>query len=157
MKAVVLKDAKILIPNKEHKNFTDSGKIIEEDSIVIGEPKNISGLRRGEDFVYKLFLTNKNQLIHLNKIKPMNTTEVTLGADAQVSATDVNLVPAEKANRMKWYGAVAGAVLGFAYAKYRKHDMKHIAKWIAIGSVAGFGAGYLVDMRKNKVVIKPSK
>ena len=137
MQVSVLKDAKILTPNKEHKNFTDSGKFIEEDSIIFGEPKNIEGLRKGQPFVYRLFLTDKKQLIHLNKIKPMNTTEVTLGADAQVSATDVNLVPAENSKRIKFYGAVAGAIVGFAYAKYKKQDMKKVAMYIGAGAVLG--------------------
>ena len=58
IKAQVIEDAKILIPNTEHKNFTDSGEIIEEGTFVSGQVKNIEGLRRGKPFIYRLFLTN---------------------------------------------------------------------------------------------------
>ena len=78
MKAITVADAPILIPNLEHKNFTDSGEVIEENTIVNGNAKNIEGLRKGKPFTYKLFVTDKNQLIHLNKIKTMETTEKSL-------------------------------------------------------------------------------
>ena len=57
---------------------------------------------------------------------------------------------------MKFYGAVSGAILGFAYAKYKKQDMKKVAMYIGAGAVLGFVAGYVLDTRR-KVIIKPSK
>jgi len=157
MKAQVIEDAKILIPNTEHKNFTDSGQIIEEGTFVTGQVKNIEGLRRGKPFIYRLFLTDKNQLIHLKKIKQMGTTEVSLGADAAQSPTQVNLRPAERADRNKFIGAVVGGVAGFAWAKYKKHDMKQSAMYIGIGAVLGFVAGYMLDRRSDGIKIKLSK
>ena len=157
IKAQVIEDAKILIPNTEHKNFTDSGKVIEEGTFVSGQIKNIQGLRRGKSFVYRLFLTDKNQLIHLKKIKPMGTTEVTLGADNSQTPTMVNLKPAERADRNKFIGVVVGGVAGFAWAKYKKHDMKKSAMYIGVGAVLGFAVGYMLDRRSNKVTIKTSK
>jgi hypothetical protein len=157
IKAQVIQDAKILIPNTEHKNFTDSGNVIEEGTFVSGQIKNIQGLRRGKSFVYRLFLTDKNQLIHLKKIKPMGTTEVTLGADSAQSPTQVNLRPAERADKNKFIGVVVGGIAGFAWAKYKKHDMKKSAMYIGVGAVLGLAVGYMLDRRKNKVTIKPSK
>jgi hypothetical protein len=156
MKAITTSDAPILIPNLEHKNFTDSGEVIEENTIVNGNAKNIEGLRKGKPFTYKLFVTDKNQLIHLNKIKTMETTEVTLGADANVSATKVDMKPAEISNKNKFIGTVVGGIAGFAFAKYKKHDVKKQAMFIAIGAVAGYVAGMLIDKR-SKVTIKASK
>lgn len=157
MKAQVIADAKILIPNKEHKNFTEGSEFIEEGTFVNGERKDISGLRKGQPFVYKLFRTDKNQLIHLNKIKPMEVTEVTLGADSKQTATQVNMKPAENSNRNKVIGGIAGAVAGFAYAKYKKHDNKKIATYAIAGAVIGVVAAMIYDGRKDKVTVKASK
>jgi len=78
MRATIIEDATTLIPNKDHRNFTETGVLIPKGTEVEGEIKNISGLRRGKPFVYRLFLTNKKQFIFLNKIKPnMEATEVT--------------------------------------------------------------------------------
>lgn len=155
MKGTIIKDTVVLVPNKDHKNFTASGEIIEEGTVVEGQPKQIEGLRRGEKFTYKLFLTDKKQLIHLNKIK-METTEVTLGADAKQSATKIDMIPAEKFGRNKMIGLVLGGIVGFAWAKYKKHDMKKAAMYIAIGAAGGYVLGTVYDKRK-KVSIQPSK
>lgn len=155
--AEVIEDAKVLVPNKDHKNFTESAEIIEKGSTVKGIKRNVFGLRKGEPFTYKVFVTDKKQIIYLNKIKPMEKTEVTLGADSQVSETKINMKPAENASRNKWIGAVIGAVAGFAFAKYKKHDMKKIGTYTIIGAALGFGVSYIIDRGKAKVTIKPSK
>jgi uncharacterized membrane protein YfcA len=49
-------------------------------------------------------------------------------------------------------GIVIGAVAGFAYAKYKKHDMKKIAMFMVLGSLAGFAGGYLVDQNRKAIV-----
>ena len=156
----LIENADVLVPNKEHKNFTASGDVIEKEAIVEGQPKQFLGLRRGQPFVYSLFLTKENQLIYINKIKPMNTTEVTLGADAQATPTKINLLPAEKAKTAKRknevYGLILGGIAGFAYAKYKKHDLKKMAMYIGVGAAAGFGLGLLFDHQKA-VTITPSK
>lgn len=156
MKAVTVADAPILIPNLDHKNFTDSGSIIEESTVLHGTPRNIEGLRKGEPFTYKLFVTDKNQLIHINKIKQMETTEVTLGADSAVSSAVINMKPAEVSHKNKFIGTVAGGLVGFAFAKYKKHDMKKAAMYIGIGAAIGYFAGMLIDKR-SKVTIKAGK
>jgi hypothetical protein len=95
-----------------------------------------------------MFFTDKGQIIYLNKIKPMdqrNPTEVTLGADAQVSPTRVNFIPNERFGKSKKTGLVVGAIAGFAYAKYKKHDTKKIAMYIGLGMLMGYAAAYLYD------------
>lgn len=159
MKATVQEDAKILVPNPDHKNFCESADVIDEGTVVEGEIKAVAGLRKGQPFTYKLFATNKNQLIYLNKIKPipMETTEVTLGADAKQTPTVVNMKNPENYNKDKFIGAAIGAAVGFAFAKYKKHDMKRIGTYTILGAVAGVAVAYLIDRRKDKVTIKPSK
>ena len=156
MKAITIKDANVLVPNKEHKNFTDSGIVIPSGTQLNGEEVQIKGMRRGEDFTYKLFLTKDNQLIYLNKIKPMPVTEVLLGANGSQSGVEVNLIPAETFSTVKLVSVLVGAGAGYYYAKYKKHDMNKTLMYAGIGAVLGYGAGYIVDTNK-KIIVTPSK
>ena len=157
MKAIVVEDAHILIPNKDHKNFTTSNEVIEAETQVEGRPTIIKGMRRGEPFDYKFFITNKKQIIHLNKIKPMETTEVTLGADAKQTATVIDVPGTKKLlTKTVLMGAGIGAAVGFGYAKYKKLDNKKMAIYTLVGAAIGFFAGKYVEKRKG-IVIKPSK
>jgi len=156
MKVVVNKDSKILIANNEHKNFTETDQILEQGTILNGNAINVKGLRRGEPFTYRLFITPKKEILYLNNITPMNTTEVMLGADESVSSTKVNLIPAETFSRVKTIGLVAGALAGFAYAKYKKQDMKKVAMWIGAGALVGYVAAYAID-RNRTIDVTPSK
>lgn len=154
---IVIEDTKTLVPNKEHKNFTESDTIVPKGTKVDGELKSIEGLRKGEKFIYRVFVTNDGHIIFQNKITNlMPTTEVTLGADNSQSATLVNFVPAETFNKVRFGGAVIGAISGFAYAKYQKHDLRKSAMYIGIGALVGFGVAYIIDTRKN-ATITPSK
>ena len=156
MKVVVERDANVLMPNKQHQNFTDSGIVIPAGNILEGQIKKINGLRRGKPFEYKIFLTDQNQFIYLNTVKPMNVTEVKLGADSSQTPTRVDLIPAELYKKDKLMGIVLGGLAGWAYAKYKKHDMKKAAMYIGVGAVAGLGAAFLLDSNKTAFVV-PSK
>lgn len=156
MEVVVNQDSKFLTANGEHKNFTETNEYIGEGNILRGEPKNIQGLRRGEPFTYRVFVTTDKKIIYLKNVTPMQTTEVTLGADSEVSSTVVNLVPAEVFNKVKTTGLVIGAVAGLAYAKYKKHDAKKVAMFIFVGSLLGYATAYVVD-RQRKATVTPSK
>ena len=68
IKGVITEDTKTLIPNKEHKNFTETNTIIPKGTIVEGEMKSIQGKRKGEDFLYRVFFTNDGHIIFQNKI-----------------------------------------------------------------------------------------
>ncbi len=156
MEAILIKDAKVLIPNNDHKNFTETNQVIPKGTKVSGSIKNIQGLRRGEPFTYRLFNTNNNQLIYLNNLENMNATEVKLGADASVTSTKVDLIPAETFNKIRRNGLIIGGIAGFAYAKYQKHDMKKVAMWIGVGALVGYAAAYVIDTNR-KAIVKPSK
>jgi len=156
MKAVTIENASILIPNPDHKNFVENGEIIEKGTLLEGNTSNIQGLRRGQPFTYRLFNTSNNQIIYLKSIKPMETTEVTLGADSTKTSTKVNLIPAESFSKLKMTGIVVGGVAGFLFAKYKKHDMKKAAMYIGVGAVLGYVGGYMIDQR-HKITVQPSK
>ncbi len=156
MQVVVNKDSKFLIANTDHKNFTETNEVIGEGNLLTGEAKNIEGLRRGEPFTYKLFITNDGKIIYLKNVTPMETTEVTLGADSQRSSTVVNLVPAETFSKVKTTGLVVGALAGFAYAKYKKQDTKKIAMYIFAGALIGYASAFIVD-RNRKGTVTSSK
>lgn len=156
MKVTVNKDTKFLIANSDHKNFTETDEVVESGRILEGNNRNIQGLRRGKPFMYRVFVTTDNKILYQNNITPMKATEVMLGADDSRTTTTVNLRPAEAFNRVRTYGIVIGAVAGFAYAKYKKHDMKKVAMFMALGSLAGYAGGYLVDTNR-KATITQSK
>ncbi len=139
MKVRVIEDAPVLIPNQDHQNFTEGKEIIIQGEELTGNPKSINGLRRGQPFTYKLFLTDNNQLIYLKKIKSMEDTETISGADATV----VNLKQTALA-KPGILGALAGGVIAFGYAKYKKHETKKLWAHVAIGAVAGFIIGKVI-------------
>lgn len=150
MEAIVLENAKVLVPNKEHKNFTETNEEISKDTVVNGEFKSIKGLRRGEPFSFRVFVTDKGQIIYSNKIKEMKATEVTLGADANRSATVVNMIPAETFKSSRIIFTLAGAVGGFYYAKKKGGNKM---KYAIVGAIAGYGAIWAFDKTKSVTVL----
>lgn len=154
-KVKVKESCKVLIPNEEHKNFTETKEGIDKGEILTGRYVNIEGLRRGKPFTYRLFITSDNRYIYQNCLEPMKTTEVMLGADSAQTPTIVNLKQAETFSRVKLYGVVGGALAGFAYAKYRKESWKKALMYTAVGSLVGFGGAYLLDRRRS-VEVTPS-
>jgi hypothetical protein len=153
MEVTVIKDSKYLIPNPQHQNFTESNDWVGEGVLLKGNFANIEGLRRGEPFTYKLFITEDKNILYQNSVEPMKTIELTSGADSQATPTLVNLTPAETFNKVKTSGLVIGAVVGFAYAKYKKHDMKKSAMFIGLGAVIGYAAAYVVDQNRKATVV----
>lgn len=158
MTVELIADAPVLIPNKEHENFTKTDQTILIGTRVNGKPVKIKGKRRGEDFEYKLFLTDNQQYIHLNKTKPMKTTEVTLGADSKQTATVVDIPATKKAlTKNVIIATLVGAGAGYYYsAKMKKMDNKKVVMFAVGGALAGFLAGKWFEKRKA-IIIKPSK
>jgi hypothetical protein len=155
MKAKVIENANVLIPNQEHRNFTESADVIEKGRIVFGEPKNIEGLRRGKPFTYRLFLINKtNKLIYINKINPMENVEVNLGSDESLSTTKITLPPTSKTQRTKMICIAVGAIAGFAYSKHKGVCAKSAIIYTLTGAAAGFVVGKVIESRNNKISIK---
>lgn len=156
MQVTVTEDAKILLPNKEHENFSETQRVIKQGSKIEGEPRFILGKRRGEEFVYRLFETSKKELIFLDKIKPMEKTEVTLNASGNEAQnkTVINVSAGEIFSRNKIMGLLIGAASGFAYSKYkRKGD--HVWKSVGIGALIGYGAVYAYESI-NGIIVKPA-
>lgn len=154
IKATTTTDASILVPNKEHKNFTDTGKVIPKNTDILGNPTIIKGLRRGQPFDYKLFVTDKNEFIYLKTIQPMKATEVLLGADASTTPTVVKMPNDSNLGMRPILGTILGAVAGYYYAK--KKNPSKVMMFTAIGGVAGFAAGKYLQ-GTGVVLFKKSK
>ena len=157
MEVTVIENTPVLMPNTNHRNFTESGQFIEKDTVLNGNPKQIQGLRKGRPFIYKFFITDKGQIIHLKKVKPMRATEVTLGADSQRTATTVNMTNVSSKSNKKYIGAILGAGVMFAYAKYKKHDKSKQIALSVTGGLIGFAAGYYFEGGASKIKVQPSK
>ena len=144
MQVRVIKNATILIPNGDHKNFTETDNYIPAGTELIGEQKYISGKRRGQDFVYRLFQSEKGNLIYQNTIKPIKMTEVKLGADSSVAPTKIELPNEAKYANAHLIGAVGGTVAGFAIAKKMKKSKKQTYLFAIGGALAGYITGRLI-------------
>lgn len=152
-----IETAPILMPNTEHKNFTESRFEIPKGKAVTGNFTIINGLRRGKPFDYKVFITDKEQIIYSKYVKPMATTEVTLGADAQVQATKVEMIPAEKSATIKnVVGSATGGIIGYAIAKKQGVSNTKTIIYATIGAIAG----YMIAKQfttKTGIVVQKSK
>jgi hypothetical protein len=154
MQVFTSEDAKVLVPNKEHQNFTATDVIVPQGTTLDGEVKIINGKRRGQPFQYKLFYTKDNQFIYLNKTKPMATTQVYLSADAQQTPTIVDVPQTKILSTTNIVGAIAGYFVGNWYSKkYGKGNPKYYG-------LAGAVAGVLVArymMKKGTIKFVKSK
>ena len=157
VKTTIAEDAPVLIQNPEHKNFTETNQIIPKGTEIEGEVMLIKGKRRGEDFTYRIFKTNQNQIIYLNKTTMK--TEVTLGAtDAKSTAPEVDVKVSQTPFYLKKpviFG-VAGLASGMAFAKYKKYDTKKTAIVSAVLALAGYAVGKYID-KKNGIVVAQKK
>lgn len=156
MQVLTIEDAPILKPNRDHKNFVESGEVIPIGTTLQGNEKYISGLRRGEAFTYKLFITNDKKIIYLNKIKPMANVEVTLGADGQVTPTKVDLINAESFSVLNAVMVVVGGISGYMYSKNKNHNSSKLAMYTLVGVGVGYGVSRLIKSN-NKVILEKSK
>jgi len=152
--AEVIEDAPVLIPNKEHNNFTATDETLPKGSIIFGEFKTIRGKRRGEPFDYKLFITNNNEIIYQKKINPMGTTQVYLSADSQQTPTVVD-VSSKKSNftMMTIAGAVVGGMVGNYYARTQGGNRNVM---LVGGALLGFFIARYFEKRRA-VRVQPSK
>ena len=155
-----IEDAPILIPNKGHRNFTKTEEYIPKGTKIKGDVKIISGKRRGEDFDYRMFATDNNKLIYLDKIKPMENqkdTEVTLGADGATQGAVVT-IPQKSGFNLDaiTIGTMIVAAGGtYWYAKHKKFKTHHALMMTGVALVAGYFGGQAIQQvtGKNKVVI----
>jgi hypothetical protein len=156
MQVSTIADANILKPNRDHKNFVETGEVIPSGTLLEGNEKYISGLRRGEAFTYKLFITNDKKIIYLNKVKPMANIEVSLGADGQQTPTKVDLINAETFSTLNAVSVVIGGISGFMYSRYKNHSTTKVAVYTLSGVILGYVASRVIKMN-NKVIVEKSK
>jgi hypothetical protein len=155
MKYEIIKDAPVLLPNPDHQNFTQSKEVIPQGFITEGKPKTISGLRKGQPFVYRLFVTEDKRLIHLNKVKPMETTEVTLGADAQASPTIVSIANKKVLSLHTAVGAGLGLGAGYWWSKKKGYSTQKTAIVSAVCGILGYVGG--LQLEKRGIFVKKSQ
>lgn len=153
MLAIVLEDAKTLTENVEHKNFTETNEIIPKGTTVDGRYLQVEGLRRGEPFIYKIFITKEGKILYQKKLEPMAVTEVTLGADGDVTPTIINEVtPKKNFTTYTTGGALAGAGLGWYFSKkMRGMETNKVLLYTLGGAVAGFFLGRAMEKRQIKI------
>ncbi len=156
MKVVTCSDVPVLIPNEQHKNFTASDVIIPKGTTLTGEFKAIKGLRKSEPFTYRLFYTNKDQIIYTKNIKPvtMERTEVTLSAEGQEKPSAIINIPKNYFDKNAMYGAILGAAAGFGFAHYKQKSVKQKLLFTCLGAVAGIVAVKVVVKAKAITVKK---
>lgn len=152
----VLEHTPVLTANKEHKNFTDTGKIIKKGTSVSGEFKTINGLKRGKPFSYKVFITEDDEIIYSKYVKPMETREITLGADAAVTPTKVDFIPNEDKKHTELIIGAAAGIAGYLISRKMKYSRN---KTLAITLIAA-AAGYIVTKQVQKrkgILVQKSK
>lgn len=156
MKVITCSDVPVLIPNEEHKNFTESEVVIPKGTTLIGEYKQIIGLRKGQQFTYRLFYTTKDQIIYTKNIKPvtMETTEVTLSAEGQEKPSAIINIPKNYFDKNAMYGALLGAAAGFGFAHYKQKSAKQKLLFTCLGAVAGIVTAKVVIKAKSITVKK---
>lgn len=154
MKVITCSDVPVLIPNAEHKNFTESDVIIPKGTTLTGEFKAIKGLRKSEPFTYRLFYTTKDQIIYTKNIKPMEKTEVTLSADGQQPHGPIITIPKNYFDKNAMYGAILGAAAGFGFAHYKQKSAKQKVLFTCLGAVAGIITAKVVIKAKSITVKK---
>ena len=147
----VIKDCKILKPNKDHKNFTETIEGFKTGEILTGRFVDIDGKRRGKPFKYRLFITKDKKIIYQNNVESMKTTEVMLGADSAQTPTVINLTKSETFSKNKTRGLLIGGAAAFAFSKYyKKHNWKKVAMFTVLGAGIGYASAYL--MQRNITV-----
>lgn len=155
MKVEIKDTAPCLVPNLDHRNFTRNGEVIQAGAIVEGNKRIVDGLYKGKPFKYDLFYTDDKQIIYSKYIKPMQATEIKLGADGSGSTPPsvVNLPSVSNLGKRPLIGIAVGGLAGYYIAKKRGAN-KHI--YTIVGAVVGFIAGKYWQSQVS-VTVKPSK
>jgi len=160
VETIVLADSKYLIPNTQHKNFTESNEVVRKGSKIKGDFKVINGNRKGQPFAYRVFVTNEGKILYNNQVdqSAMPATEVNLGVDSTKNSAPKPVAPAvvsiQSSKKQLIYATLVGAAIGAGYAKYKKLSNKELAKYAAIGAV---GAYAIYWISTNKPTTKTSK
>ena len=155
--AIVIQNTNYLIPNKDHKNFTDSSYEARVGAILMGKFQNINGLRKGKPFEYRLFITNNGRILYANCVKAENVpSEILSNADNIQSTSLSEYNSADSFDYMANVAVFIGGIAGYFYGKKQNETGKNLIKYIAVGAVGAYAIYWLVE--KNKTTIKkPNK
>jgi hypothetical protein len=151
IQAIIIQDTNFLIPNKEHKNFTDSSESAKVGSIVTGEFRNVNGLRKGKPFEYRLFFANNGKILYANCVKTESVSSEIISNADNLQATTM-----KPTNQSKLFVLLVGGIAGYLYGKQKKVDANTLITYIAVGSVGAYGIHYLITKNKS-TTNKPSK
>jgi hypothetical protein len=146
IQATIIQDTNYLIPNKEHKNFTDSVEQASVGSTIFGKFQNISGLRKGKSFDYRLFVTKNGKILYANCVKAENIpSEIISNADNLQSASKDNINLNKPFNYSPYLFALSGALVGYLYGKKKNANQNNLMKYIAVGTVGAYGIYLLIE------------
>ena len=155
MQVKIITESNYLTPNKDHKNFTDSIESANVGDKLEGEFKNISGLRKGQPFVYRLFVTKNGKILYANTVE----AEVPPAIEVLSNATANDIKPVEimeiaNDGNIKYVGlilAIAGGVTGYFYGKKQNATQNTLLQYIAVGTVGAYGIYWLTNQNKSTV------
>ena len=134
MLVVTKENSPILINNDEHKNFVETDKILPKGTILEGEYKNIKGLRRGKEFMYRLFIDNDGIIIYEKNVEPMMKKS---NADGETRIIDM---PSVNSRTITTALISAGAgVVAFAVAKRMQTSNKRAFMIAGVTALIGYG------------------
>lgn len=146
-------NAVVLVPNKEHKNFTESSDVIPISTTLTGTFKVISGLRRGKPFDYRIFETNTGKIIYADAVSPQPQEFINQKAsEAQTNkpqiATETKASTSETSNEIDSQAIImiiVGAAAGY-YIATRKQKELNAQSYLYIfgGAIIGFYANKLI-------------
>ena len=128
-----IENATILVPNNEHKNFTETNEVIPASKTLVGEFKLISGLRRGKPFDYRIFTTDEGKVIYANTVSPQPKEFTTEPAKEPTAGKKLTI-----SNRAILYTTLGGA-LGYVITRQTKQtDSFKTALYIIGGATLGY-------------------
>lgn len=131
-------DIRVLTPNGEHQNFTETATTLPSGTEMEGIFKTIQGMRRGEPFTYRVFMSDKGEIVYADSVSPkMNlTTEIMSSADG---------------GNIKKYVPIAigvgGALVG--YFATRKIKQRIPYQPLIIGAAVGIATYFLYKKLKK--------
>jgi len=129
-------NAVVLVPNKEHKNFTESKDVIPVAKTLVGTFKKINGLRRGKPFEYRVFVTDENKIIYADKVTPQ-PKEIESNKVATMSIGESKI---GSSNALLYAGV--GAALGYLLSRRQSKEINtQTFLYVIGGAVVGYYAG----------------
>ena len=130
-------EIRVLTPNGEHQNFTETADTIPSGTEMTGIFKTVQGMRRGEPFAYRVFMSDKGDIVYADSVSPkMNILpEIMSSADGG------------KTNYVPIVIGVGGAILGYFATRKLKQHIPYQPIIIAAG--VGVASYFLYKKLKN--------